>query len=53
MSYRSSESEHEEVNLPFVGGSASHFIDEGDGFIGERGRVHIFLLLMPTVMKTG
>ena len=28
-----------------VGRSASPFIDEGDGFTGERGRVHIFLSL--------
>ena len=41
---RSSESELEEVDLPF-GGSAFPFIDEGDGFIGERGRVQIFLSL--------
>ena len=25
---------------PFVGGSASPFIDEGDGFTSERARVH-------------
>ena len=30
---------------PFGGGSTSPFIDEGDGFIGERGRVQIFLSL--------
>ena len=42
VSYRSSESELEEVDLPPGGGSASPFIDEGDGFTGERGRVHIF-----------
>ena len=35
MSYRSSESELEEAAF-FVGGSASPFIDEGDGFTGER-----------------
>ena len=46
MSYRSSESEHEEVDLPFVGGSASPFIDEGDGFTGERERVRMFLSLV-------
>ena len=46
MSYRSSESEHKEVDLPFVGGSASPFIDEGDGFIGERERVRMFLSLV-------
>ena len=31
--------------IPPVGGSASPFIDEGDGFIGERERVWIFLSL--------
>ena len=29
----------------FVGGSASPFIDEGDGFTGERERVRMFLNL--------
>ena len=31
--------------IPLIGGSASPFIDEGDGFTGERERVHIFLSL--------
>ena len=44
MSYQSSESELEEVDL--VGGSASPFIDEGDGFTGERGRVRMLLSLV-------
>ena len=44
MSFRSSESQLEEVHL-LVGGSASPFIDEGDGFTGERERVQIFLSL--------
>ena len=30
---------------PPVGGSASPFIDEGDGFTGERERVRMFLSL--------
>ena len=30
----------------FVGGSASHFIDEGDGFTGERERVRMLLSLV-------
>ena len=29
-----------------VGGSASPFIDEGDGFTGERERVRMFLSLV-------
>ena len=45
MSYRSSESQLEEVDL-LVGGSASPFIDEGDGFTGERERVRMFLSLV-------
>ena len=45
MSYRSSESQLEEVDL-FVGGSASPFIDEGDGFTGERERVRMLLSLV-------
>jgi len=44
VSYRSSESELEEVRPP-VGGSASPFIDEGDGSIGERERVRMSLSL--------
>ena len=46
MSYRSSESELEEVDLSLIGGSASPFIDKGDGFIGERERVRMFLSLV-------
>ena len=51
MSYRSSKPELEEVDLsgksiPFLGGSASPFINEGDGFTGERGRVRTFLSLV-------
>ena len=45
MSYRSSESQLEEVDL-LVGGSASPFIDEGDGFTGERERVRMLLSLV-------
>ena len=30
----------------FVGGSASPFIDKGDGFTGERERVRMFLSLV-------
>ena len=30
----------------FVGGNASPFIDKGDGFIGERERVRMFLSLV-------
>ena len=36
---------HLKKSTSFVGGSASPFIDEGDGFTGERGRVQIFLSL--------
>ena len=51
LSYRSSEPELEEadlwkIDLPFVGGSASPFIDKGDGFTGERERVRMFLSLV-------
>ena len=50
LSYRSSEPKLEEVDLwkidPFVEGSASLFIDEGDGFTGERERVRMFLSLV-------
>ena len=45
MSYRSSESQLEEVDL-LVGGSASPFIDEGDGFTGKKERVRMFLSLV-------
>ena len=48
MSYRSSESQLEEVDL-FVGGSASPFIEEGDGFTGERERVRMLLSLVAHV----
>ena len=34
---------------PFVGGSASPFIDEGDGFTGERERVQMLLSLVAHV----
>ena len=33
-------------NFSFVGGSASPFIDKGDGFTGERERVWMFLSLV-------
>ena len=33
-------------SIPFVGGSASPFIDEGDGFTGERERVRMLLSLV-------
>ena len=33
----------------FVGGSASPFIDKGDGFTGERERVRMFLSLVAHV----
>ena len=46
MSYRSSESKLEEESSFSVGGSASPFIDEEDGFIGERGRVRMLLSLV-------
>ena len=46
MSYRSSESELEEVDPLLFGGSTSPFIDEGDGFTGERGRVRMLLSLV-------
>ena len=46
MSYRSSESKLEEESSFFVGGSASPFIDKGDGFTGERERVRMFLCLV-------
>ena len=61
MSYRSSESELEEVDLSFVGGSASPFIDKGDGFTSERVRIrmlpslvaHAYRALLPTPAGTG
>ena len=31
---------------PLIGGSASPFIDKGDGFTGERERVRMFLSLV-------
>ena len=33
-------------STPFVGGSASPFIDKRDGFTGERERVRMFLSLV-------
>ena len=33
-------------SVSFVGGSAPSFIDEGDGFTGERERVRMFLSLV-------
>ena len=33
-------------SIPLVGGSVSPFIDEGDGFTGERGRVRMLLSLV-------
>ena len=33
-------------STPFVGGSASLFIDKGDGFTGERKRVRMLLSLV-------
>ena len=36
---------NESVRLP-IGGSASSFIDEGDGFTGERERVRMLLSLV-------
>ena len=38
-----------ELVLLSVGGSASPFIDEGDGFIGERERVRMLLSLVDHV----
>ena len=46
MSYRSSESKLEEVDLLLFGESASPFIDEGDGFTSERERVCLLLSLV-------
>ena len=34
------------MNLSLIGESASPFIDEGDGFTGERERVHMLLSLV-------
>ena len=45
MSYRSSESQLEEVDL-LIRWSASPFIDEGDGFTGEKERVRMLLSLV-------
>ena len=45
MSYRSSKSELKKWPS-FVGGSASPFINKGDGFTGERERVRMFLSLV-------
>ena len=54
MSYRSSESKLEEESssgnsIPFVGESASPFIDEGDGLTSERERVRMLLSLVAHV----
>ena len=38
-------------SIPFVGGSASPFIDKRDGFTGERERVQMFLSLAATPMR--
>ena len=48
VSYWTNESKGTEVGSigPPVGGSASPFIDEGDGFIGERERVRMLLSLV-------
>ena len=35
-----------QIGPPFVGGSASPFIDEGGGFTGERERVRLLLSLV-------
>ena len=37
---------HLKKSTSFVGGSASPFIDEGDGFAGERERVRMLLSLV-------
>ena len=52
VSYWTNESKGTELELigpSSVGGSASPFIDEGDGFTGERERVRIFLSLVAHV----
>ena len=49
VSYWTNESKGTElgsIGLPSVGGSASPFIDDGDGFTGERERVRMFLSLV-------
>ena len=46
MSYRSSESELGEVGPLSLEGAHPLFIDKGDGFIGERERVQMFLSLV-------
>ena len=48
MSYRSSESELEEVDL-LCWRERIPFIDKGDGFTGERERIRIFLCLVARV----
>ena len=48
-SYWSSESKLEEDRPPPIGGSASPFIEEGDGFTGERERVRMLLSLVAHV----
>ena len=54
VSYWTNESKGTELESigPPVGGSASPFIDEGDGFTGERERVQMLLTLLPTPMRT-
>ena len=49
MSYRSSESKLEEESSSSVGGSASPFIDKGDGFTSERVRVRMLLSFVAQV----
>ena len=46
LSYRSSEPKLEEVDLLLLEGTHPLFIDKGDGFIGERERVRMFLSLV-------
>ena len=48
MSYWTNESKGTGLRSigPPVGGSASPFMDEGDGFTGERERVRMFLSLV-------
>ena len=49
VSYWTNESKGTElgsIGLPSVGGSASPFIDDGDGFTGERERVRMFFSLV-------
>ena len=41
------------VNLNLLGGSASLFIDEGDGLTSERERVRMLLSRLPTPVGIG